>query len=148
MLSFCKIRARRCNGRLAYSEASRQGEYVSRAIESVATGTKMRRTPNGLLIVGDAFCGFNPIYGQGMTIAALEAIALRDCLRQGPSDPPATLFAGPPDKIRVAWQTGVLSDLGLPGVTGSRPLAMRLTHAYLERVLTAAESDEPSRNNS
>ena len=102
---------------------------------------KMRRTPDGLLVVGDAFCGFNPIYGQGMTIAALEAIALRDCLRQGPSDLPRRFFRGAAKKIRVAWQTAVSSDLGLPGVTGSRPLAMRLTHAYLERVLTAAESD-------
>jgi hypothetical protein len=46
-----------------------------------------------------------------------------------------------PSNVGVAWQTAVSSDLGLPGVTGSRPLAMRLTHAYLERVLTAAEND-------
>jgi 2-polyprenyl-6-methoxyphenol hydroxylase-like FAD-dependent oxidoreductase len=102
---------------------------------------KMRQTPEGLLVVGDAFCGFNPIYGQGMTIAALEAIALRDCLRQGRSDLPRRFFHAAAKKIRVAWQTAVSSDLGLPGVTGSRPLGMRLTSAYLNRVLTAAESD-------
>jgi 2-polyprenyl-6-methoxyphenol hydroxylase-like FAD-dependent oxidoreductase len=102
---------------------------------------KMRRNPDGLLVVGDAFCGFNPIYGQGMTIAALEAIALRDCLRQGPSDLPRRFFRAAAKKIRVAWQTAVSSDLGLPGVTGSRPLTMRLTRAYLNRVLTAAEFD-------
>ena len=44
---------------------------------------RARLLPEGLLAVGDAVCSFNPISAQGMTVAALEALVLRDCCREG-----------------------------------------------------------------
>jgi 2-polyprenyl-6-methoxyphenol hydroxylase-like FAD-dependent oxidoreductase len=102
---------------------------------------KMRRTPDGLLVVGDAVCSFNPIYGQGMTLAAIEATVLRDCLRRGQRGLPRRFFRASAKQIRVAWQTAVGTDLALPEVAGTRPLSMRITNAFLERVMTAAETD-------
>ena len=43
---------------------------------------KARGWPRGLLVVGDAYCAFNPVYGQGITVAACQAVLLRDALRR------------------------------------------------------------------
>ncbi|HSS24687.1 MAG TPA: hypothetical protein VLL82_09870 [Mycobacterium sp.] len=101
----------------------------------------MRRTPDGLVVVGDAVCSFNPIYGQGMTLAAIEATVLRDCLRRGDGGLPRRFFRASAREVRVAWQTAVGSDLNLPEVVGPRPISMRITNAFLEQVLTAVEVD-------
>lgn len=102
---------------------------------------KMRRLPEGLLVVGDAVCSFNPIYGQGMTIAAVEAAALRDCLRRGGRGLTRRFARLAAKNVRMAWQTAVASDLTLPEVPGPRPISMRISNACLEPVMTASETD-------
>jgi 2-polyprenyl-6-methoxyphenol hydroxylase-like FAD-dependent oxidoreductase len=102
---------------------------------------KMRRLPDGLVACGDAICSFNPIYGQGMSVAALDALALRDCLRRGASDLPRRYFRATAKAIGVAWRTGAISDLAFPEVQGRRTPSMRVTNRLVERVLTASESD-------
>ncbi|BBZ62794.1 FAD-dependent oxidoreductase [Mycolicibacterium monacense] len=102
---------------------------------------KLKRFPAGFVVLGDAFCSFNPIYGQGMTVAAIEATILRDCLRAGDADLPRRFHRAAAKTIRIAWQTAVGSDLALPEVQGRPSLSMRLTNAYTDRVLRAAETD-------
>lgn len=102
---------------------------------------KMRRLPAGLLVIGDAVCSFNPIYGQGMTVAAIEAMTLRDCLRRDPDALTRDFTRLAAKKVRVAWQTAVASDLALPEVPGPRPLSIRMSNACLGPVMTAMETD-------
>ncbi|OBH25111.1 hypothetical protein A5692_03240 [Mycobacterium sp. E342] len=102
---------------------------------------KMRRTPDGLLVTGDAVCSFNPIYGQGMTVAAIEATVLRDALRRGNHGLNRRFFRASARNVRVAWQTAVGSDLALPEVAGRRPISMRISNALLEPVMRATETD-------
>jgi 2-polyprenyl-6-methoxyphenol hydroxylase-like FAD-dependent oxidoreductase len=102
---------------------------------------KMRRFPAGLLVVGDAICSFNPIYGQGMTVAALQAQALHHSLQRGTNALARRYFRAAAKPIGVAWRFAVGGDLNLPEVEGPRPLSLRLANKYVERLQTAAESD-------
>jgi 2-polyprenyl-6-methoxyphenol hydroxylase-like FAD-dependent oxidoreductase len=102
---------------------------------------KMPRLPDGLLVCGDAICSFNPVYGQGMTVAALQAAALRACLRCGDTDLPRRYFRASAKPIGVAWQMVAGSDLTFPGVAGRRSRAMRVTTRLVDWALTACESD-------
>ncbi|MEU6402561.1 FAD-binding protein [Streptomyces sp. NPDC046985] len=102
---------------------------------------RLDRFPDGLLVFGDAICSFNPVYGQGMSVAALQAAALRECLSRGRERLPHRFFRAAARRIEVAWQMAVGSDLALPQVQGDRPLPVRLTNAYVRRLLNAAERD-------
>ena len=83
--------------------------------------------PRGLLPIGDAICRFNPIYGQGMTVAAQEACILRDLLRtrNGRADPVAGLgqafIAAVQPVIDAAWSMSAVPDLVHPLTRGQRP---------------------------
>jgi 2-polyprenyl-6-methoxyphenol hydroxylase-like FAD-dependent oxidoreductase len=102
---------------------------------------KMRRFPKGLLVIGDAICSFNPVYGQGMTVAALEALALRHCLSRGTTDLARRFFRAAESPIRQAWELSANPDLSLPEIEGTPPLLTRLLNLYVDRVLAAAEYD-------
>lgn len=103
---------------------------------------RLRRFPSGFLIFGDAICSFNPIYGQGMTIAALQAKVLQDCLNDnGTQDLAQRFFRAAARPIRVAWELATGPDLAIPEVDGSPPLTTRIISRYIERLHTAAERD-------
>ncbi|MDD9206184.1 hypothetical protein PU560_06840, partial [Georgenia sp. 10Sc9-8] len=73
----------------AVSELARGGTPVTDVAVHRQTGNRrhhverLRDWPAGLLVLGDALCAFNPVYGQGVTVAAMEAVALRKALRRG-----------------------------------------------------------------
>jgi 2-polyprenyl-6-methoxyphenol hydroxylase-like FAD-dependent oxidoreductase len=103
---------------------------------------RLDRFPDGFLVIGDAVCGFNPIYGQGMSVAALEALVLRECLHDGPGAGLATRFFAKAARIvDIPWGIAVTSDLRFPWIQGARTAKVRLVNAYLARFHVAAERD-------
>jgi 2-polyprenyl-6-methoxyphenol hydroxylase-like FAD-dependent oxidoreductase len=102
---------------------------------------RLNRFPDGLLVLGDAVASFNPIYGQGMSVAAVEALALRRHLERGTEPQPRRWFRNLAQVIDVPWDMSAGGDLVFPGVPGRRTLKVRLVSAYLTRLHAAAAHD-------
>lgn len=102
---------------------------------------RLSRFPRGLIVFGDAMCGFNPIYAQGMSVAALQAIALRDCLRGSGDDVERRFFRAAAAPVGVAWRLAVGADLTQPLVDGVRPPQIRLVNRYVRHLLDVGRHD-------
>ncbi len=97
--------------------------------------------PDGLLPVGDSVCSFNPIYGQGMTVAGLAALALRTHLQARPTPDPRRFVGELAELLDPPWEMAVGGDLALPGVQGPRTHKVRLAGTYMARLHAAAAHD-------
>ncbi|MEV0212855.1 FAD-dependent monooxygenase [Micromonospora sp. NPDC050695] len=102
---------------------------------------RLTRMPDRLLVMGDAVCSFNPVYGQGMSVASIEALKLREHLRLGRPPQTGAFMADMSRVIDTPWDISAGGDLDFPGVQGRRTLQVRVGNAYMARVQYAATRD-------
>jgi len=102
---------------------------------------RMKRFPDGYLILGDALCSFNPVYGQGMSVVALEVEALDEELSAGMHGLAARFYRRARTFIDIAWKIATGEDLRIPQVHGPRPIGFNILGRYLEQVHTVAAYD-------
>ncbi len=96
--------------------------------------------PTGLLVLGDAFCHFDPIYGQGMSVAAIEATTLASSLQEQKNNPQPdferrTLKRMQEEAIAPAWWLSVINDLRGVKVNyegNEMPQGVALLHRYMD----------------
>lgn len=106
---------------------------------------RLRRVPGGLVMLGDAVCSFNPVYGQGMSSATLQAEALGEAL-----DAASTLddrfvrkfYRRAAKAITPAWQMSIGADFALPETIGHKPPGTDLINRYMADVLRASRVSE------
>jgi 2-polyprenyl-6-methoxyphenol hydroxylase-like FAD-dependent oxidoreductase len=104
---------------------------------------KLTRFPDNLLVTGDAITCFNPVYAQGMSVAALCAITMRQHLHSGAAPVPMDYFRDlAEDAIDASWDMTNTVDLSFPDVKGERPLRVKFANWFLKKVQTAATHDE------
>jgi len=109
---------------------------------------EMESLPTGLLPLGDVIGTFNPLFAQGMTIAALHAEILRDCLNDRPDsgDGWASLSRHYITEAlavsKAAWQGAANADFVYPETEGQRPPDLaeqqKIRHAVRELMETDA----------
>jgi 2-polyprenyl-6-methoxyphenol hydroxylase-like FAD-dependent oxidoreductase len=114
---------------------------------------RMYRWPTGFIVTGDAVCAFNPIYGQGMTVSAMDAITLQRCLLEQQRSPRADFEQHFQQQlartIAPVWLVATNQDLRWSTVRlrGARHNpGLRLLHQYLDMVLSNAVVDRKLAN--
>jgi 2-polyprenyl-6-methoxyphenol hydroxylase-like FAD-dependent oxidoreductase len=106
---------------------------------------RMRRFPLGWVLLGDALCSFNPIYGQGMTTAAQQAEALgRQLDRAGAIDRSfaRAYFKDASRTVSTPWSIAVGGDFVYEATTGKKPFGTDLVNRYMYRVVKAGQHDD------
>jgi hypothetical protein len=102
---------------------------------------KVKQFPEGFLVLGDAVCSFNPIYGQGMSSSALQARALDECLAAGRENLAQRFYARAGKIADIPWLVATGEDFRYPQVQGKRPPMHGLISRYMERVHHVATYD-------
>jgi 2-polyprenyl-6-methoxyphenol hydroxylase-like FAD-dependent oxidoreductase len=102
---------------------------------------RVARFPEGYLVFGDAVCSFNPIYGQGMSAAALQAAELERCLASGDVDLAKRFFAAASKVIDAPWTMAVGGDLRYDAVEGQRTPMVKFVNWYIGKLHIAAKTD-------
>ncbi|MFI6002943.1 FAD-dependent oxidoreductase [Streptomyces sp. NPDC051366] len=107
---------------------------------------RLDRWPAGFVVLGDAACRFNPVYGHGMTVAALAADALAGAIRGlAPREIAAAarrIQRRTATAADVAWQIATSEDMRYPETEGPPPdRATKVLQAYMSRVIVGANAD-------
>lgn len=99
--------------------------------------------PEGFVVLGDALCTFNPVYGHGMSVAALSATVLRDELRRHGLRPGSArrVQRAAAGVVNTAWMMATGQDVRYPHTTGRRPAPVaELIQGYVDRLMRTAAS--------
>ena len=107
---------------------------------------KLRRHPAGFLALGDSICSFNPVYGQGMSSAAQQAVALGECIDGLHGDVASAdlwkrFYKRSKKVITNPWSIAAGADFSFPETTGPKPPGTDVVNRYVGRVMIAAQRD-------
>ncbi|HEX9625110.1 MAG TPA: FAD-dependent monooxygenase, partial [Streptosporangiaceae bacterium] len=103
---------------------------------------RLDRVPAGYLTLGDAICSFNPFYGQGMTCAVQEAVALGSTLERHGRPTAAMVrdyYRAAAAVVATPWQMAIDGDFAYPETTGPRPRGVAIRNWYGTRLMLASQ---------
>ncbi|MFK7693546.1 FAD-dependent oxidoreductase [Paenibacillus sp. HJGM_3] len=102
---------------------------------------KVKNLPQRFLFIGDAFCRFDPVFGQGMSVAAMEALVLDDCLQRDWKETKEIstrltkrFYRNISKVIDPVWNMIMIEDFRYHHVVGKKPLGLALLQWYTRRI--------------
>lgn len=103
---------------------------------------QLDRFPTNLVVTGDAVASFNPVYGQGMSVAGLDALLLHHTLADGGrANLASRFFERVAEVVDAAWKIAVGGDFEFPQTSGPKPRGTNLFNRYISRLIRQAHTD-------
>jgi 2-polyprenyl-6-methoxyphenol hydroxylase-like FAD-dependent oxidoreductase len=104
---------------------------------------KLDRFPGGIFPLGDSVVSFNPTFGQGMTMTAIQAGNLRKVIESGHPDIAKRLAKATAKTTYPVWMMTVIGDLALHDATTTDkvPFWYKPVGGLFDQFLGAAETD-------
>ncbi|WP_052665922.1 FAD-dependent oxidoreductase [Nitriliruptor alkaliphilus] len=103
---------------------------------------KLKRFPAGLLPIGDAIASLNPTYGQGMTVAAMQAEAMHEVFAKGMDNLTGRYLKAVAKPTKLAWSAGAIADLAIREREGRLPVHVRVGNAFGDMFIGAAQDGD------
>jgi 2-polyprenyl-6-methoxyphenol hydroxylase-like FAD-dependent oxidoreductase len=103
--------------------------------------------PHGLVTMGDAICRFNPVYGQGMTCAAKQAVCLKELLEEVQrggctlDEVPNRFRPRAAELVETPWSMAAIPDFVYPGTQGVAPEGIQMMIAFSAALWELAAED-------
>lgn len=98
---------------------------------------KTENLPDGIVLIGDTICRIDPVFGQGMSIAILEALALQRLLQTHNGDlhkVPKAFHSKAAKIISPIWNMVITEDFRYSATTGKRPLGLFIQQWYAKKI--------------
>ncbi|MCM2532401.1 glutamate synthase subunit beta [Neobacillus pocheonensis] len=106
---------------------------------------KVKNLPDGLLLIGDTLCRIDPVFGQGMSIAILEALVLKKLLQDHRHTHPkiTTTFHKQAAKIiSPIWNMVITEDFRYPETTGRKPYGLFIQQWYAKNIFLLSSQNQ------
>lgn len=106
---------------------------------------KVENSPNGLVQIGDTVCRIDPVFGQGMSIAILEALALQKLLQKHEGElhkVPVAFHKSAAKIISPIWNMVITEDFRYPATKGKKPFGLSLQQWYAKNIFHLSSQNQ------
>ncbi|MEH6994352.1 glutamate synthase subunit beta [Neobacillus drentensis] len=106
---------------------------------------KVENLPNGLVVIGDTVCRIDPVFGQGMSIAILEALALQKLLQKHKGElhkVPVAFHKKAAKIISPIWNMVITEDLRYPATKGKKPFGLSIQQWYAKNIFLLSSQNQ------